>query len=59
VNKFQKIIRNWRGKRSQSQAAKILGTTTKSIQNWEQGVCEPESFTKKLLLDLIAHENQT
>jgi DNA-binding transcriptional regulator YiaG len=42
-------LREWRGKRSQSAAARKLGVPVKTFQNWEQGVRIPRGLALEAL----------
>lgn len=35
---------------SQKEFAKLLRTTTRTVQNWEQGICEPSAALKDLIV---------
>ena len=35
---------------TQKQFAELIGTTTRTIQNWEQGVCEPSYALENLIV---------
>lgn len=35
---------------SQKEFAKLLRTTTRTVQNWEQGICEPSAALRDLIV---------
>ena len=49
-----KYLRNQTGL-SQKEFAKLLGTTTRTVQNWEQGICGPSLALKDLIIMKVNH----
>lgn len=42
-------LKKWRGKRTQAEAAELLGVPLKTLQNWEHGRNEPRGLAAELL----------
>lgn len=51
---LSKLIRKWRGKRLQKEAADALGISVRTYQNWEEGVSVPSKWCCKCLTKRIA-----
>jgi DNA-binding transcriptional regulator YiaG len=53
-------LKRWRtaAKLSQSQAAARLLITTRTLQNWEQGVAEPRGLARTALLQAIKEKGK-
>jgi putative transcriptional regulator len=53
--KTRKKLKSWRNRKglSQSQAARVLGVSVRTLQNWEQGRNVPSADVLLRLLELM------
>jgi DNA-binding transcriptional regulator YiaG len=56
---FAQLLREWRARNeySQSDAAKVLGVSKRSLENWEQQRAMPQGFGLKAMLEVIKHQS--
>jgi DNA-binding transcriptional regulator YiaG len=53
--KFANQLKDWRGLRTQEQAAKILRVKIDRYRKWEQGAFEPQGLMKCSLFARMSH----
>jgi len=46
---FKNLLRNWRGKRYQKEAAILLGVPVQTLRKWEYGKRTPTKITQEAL----------
>lgn len=52
--KFSATLKRWRRDRTQAEAAKHLGVSLRTYQDWEQGRRTPRGFAFMMLLGIIS-----
>ncbi len=53
MSKFRKQLRKWRGKRTQVEAAALIGVKVSTYRNWEHGRNEPRGYGMVKLMEVI------